>query len=45
LSECRQGYATTLRRSVKSKVSAASRIILSYRHRGRERARSVHRTP
>src|SRR5882757_909127 len=43
--ECRQGYATTLLSSVKRQVSAASRIILSYRHRGRGRARSGGRTP
>jgi hypothetical protein len=43
--ECRQGYATTLLSSVKRQVSAASRIILSYRHRGRGSVRSVGRTP
>src|SRR6266851_5019878 len=43
--ECRQAYATTLLRSVKRKVSSASRIILAHRHRGRGRARSVGRTP
>jgi len=43
--ECRQGYATTLLSSVKRQASAASRIILSYRHRGRGRARRGGRTP
>jgi hypothetical protein len=38
LLESRQAYATTLLRSVKRKVSSASRIILAYRHRGRGRA-------
>ena len=41
--ECRQGqgYATILLSSVKSPASSASRIILSYRHRGRGSTRSV----
>src|SRR5882757_6958903 len=43
--ECRQGYATTLLSSVKRQVSAASRIILAYRHGGRGRARSVGPAP
>jgi hypothetical protein len=43
--ECRQGYATTLLRSVKRQVSSPSKIILAYRHRGRGSARSGGRTP
>ena len=43
--KCRQGYATTLLSSVKSRASSASRIILSYRHRGRGSTRSLGRTP
>src|ERR1700716_1770576 len=43
--ECRQAYATTLLSSVKRQASSASRIILSYRHRGHGRAQSVGRTP
>ena len=43
--ECRQGYATTLLSSVKNPASSASRIILSYRHRGRGSTRSLGRTP
>ena len=39
--ECRQVYATTLLRSVKRKVAAASKIILSHRQGGRAAAAST----
>jgi hypothetical protein len=39
--ECRQVYATTLLRSVKRKVAAASKIILSHRQGGRGAAASA----
>jgi len=45
IGECRQVYATRLLSSVKSQASSPSRIILSYRHRGRARPRSVGHTP